>query len=68
VYVLHVLALAFIGRWVATWSGPLRLAIMFAGALAAAYALTLLLSRTRLGALALGEPPPRRKGRLELAT
>jgi surface polysaccharide O-acyltransferase-like enzyme len=68
VYVLHVLALAFIGRWVATWPDPVRLAVMIVGALAAGYVLTLLLSRTRLGALALGEPPPLPRRRLQIAT
>jgi surface polysaccharide O-acyltransferase-like enzyme len=68
VYVLHVLALAFIGRWVASWPDALRLPVMIVGALAAGYALTLVLSRSRVGALALGEPPPLRRGRLELAT
>jgi surface polysaccharide O-acyltransferase-like enzyme len=68
VYVLHVLALAFIGRWVAAWPDPVRLAVMIVGALAAGYGLTLLLSRTRLGAMALGEPPPLARRRLQIAT
>jgi surface polysaccharide O-acyltransferase-like enzyme len=69
IYILHVGALAFIGRWVAAWPSGLRLPAMFAGALVAGYALTLLLSRSRLGAVAAGEPAPRpREGRFELAT
>jgi surface polysaccharide O-acyltransferase-like enzyme len=69
VYILHVGALAFIGRWVAGWPYGLRLPAMFAAALLAGYALTILLARTRLGAGVLGEPAPRpREGRFELAT
>ena len=68
VYVLHVLVLAFIGRWIASWPDPLRFPVMIAGALAAAYVLTVVLARTRVGALMVGEPAPIRRGRMEVAT